>query len=37
VLDVGPERADAVLESLVRDGLVTKVARSYALSRGDTL
>jgi A/G-specific adenine glycosylase len=37
VLEVEPARADAVLDSLVRDGLVTKVARSYALSRGDTL
>jgi A/G-specific adenine glycosylase len=33
---VAPGRADVVLDSLVRDGLVTKVARSYSLSNGDS-
>jgi A/G-specific adenine glycosylase len=36
-LGVAPARAEVVLDSLVRDGLVTKVARSYALSSGDPL
>ena len=37
VRDLGVElaRAEVVLESLVRDGLVTKMARSYALSGDD--
>jgi A/G-specific adenine glycosylase len=35
-LGVEPARADSVLESLVRDGLVTKVARSYSLSGDDS-
>jgi A/G-specific adenine glycosylase len=34
-LGVEPARADVVLESLVRDGLVIKMARSYALSGDD--
>jgi A/G-specific adenine glycosylase len=34
-LGVAPARAEVVLDSLVHDGLVTKVARSYALSGGD--
>jgi A/G-specific adenine glycosylase len=36
-LGVAPARADVVLDSLVRDGLVTKMARSYLLSSGDSL
>jgi A/G-specific adenine glycosylase len=38
VRDLGVElaRAEAVLESLVRDGLVTKMARSYSLSGDDS-
>jgi A/G-specific adenine glycosylase len=36
-LDVAPARAEVVLDSLVRDGLVTKVARSYSLSGGESL
>lgn len=35
-LGVAPARAEVVLDSLVRDGLVTKVARSYSLSSGDS-
>lgn len=35
-LGVGPARAEVVLHSLVRDGLVTRVARSYMLSNGET-
>jgi A/G-specific adenine glycosylase len=35
-LGVPPARADVVLDSLVRDGLVTKMARSYSLSGGDS-
>jgi A/G-specific adenine glycosylase len=35
-LAVAPARAEVVLDSLVRDGLVTKVARSYSLSSGDS-
>jgi predicted transcriptional regulator len=38
VRDLGVEsaRAEVVLESLVRDGLVIKMARSYALSGDDS-
>ncbi len=36
-LGVEPARAEDVLNGLVRDGLVSKVARSYSLSRGDAL
>ncbi len=36
-LEVGPERAEIVLESLVRDGLVAKVGRAYSLSGGAPL
>jgi A/G-specific adenine glycosylase len=35
-LAVAPARAEIVLDSLVRDGLVTKVARSYSLSTGES-
>ena len=35
-LAVSAARADLVLDSLVRDGLVTKTARSYSLSTGDS-
>jgi A/G-specific adenine glycosylase len=35
-LGVEPVRADKVLESLVRDGLITKSARSYSLSGDDS-
>jgi A/G-specific adenine glycosylase len=34
-LAVAPARAEIVLDSLVRDGLITKSARSYSLSGGD--
>jgi predicted transcriptional regulator len=36
-LAVAPPRAESVLDSLVRDGLITKVARSYSLSIGEPL
>jgi A/G-specific adenine glycosylase len=36
-LAVAPTRAESVLDSLVRDGLITKVARSYSLSIGEPL
>jgi A/G-specific adenine glycosylase len=36
-LGVSPARAEEVLDGLVRDGLVTKRARSYSLSSGDSL
>jgi hypothetical protein len=35
-LGVEPVRGDKVLESLVRDGLITKSARSYSLSGDDS-
>jgi A/G-specific adenine glycosylase len=35
-LDVEVARAELVLDSLERDGLVTRVARSYSLSSGDS-
>jgi A/G-specific adenine glycosylase len=36
-LAVEPARAEIVLEGLVHDGLIEKVARSYSLSNGDSL
>jgi A/G-specific adenine glycosylase len=36
-LGATPARAEEVLDGLVRDGLVTKIARSYSLSNGDSL
>jgi A/G-specific adenine glycosylase len=36
-LDVEPARAEIVLDGLVRDGLIEKVARSYSLSSGESL
>jgi A/G-specific adenine glycosylase len=36
-LAVSPARAEVVLDSLVRDGLITKSVRSYALSSGGSL
>ncbi len=36
-LGVSPGRAEGVLDGLVRDGLVTKLARSYSLTSGDPL
>jgi A/G-specific adenine glycosylase len=35
-LGVAPARAEGVLDGLVRDGLVTKIARSYSLNGGDS-